>query len=200
MKIFITGKNIDLGESFKELVENSLNTLVHKYLNRPLDGHVTFHKLENKHDNRIQLEIRLHISKNVSLNSHGEGIEIRALYDQILEKIESQLRRYKSRLQKHHQKEMDGKAASYYILEQSAGNDQPEEQPAIIAEMPTEILTLSVSDAVMHMDLINAPVVIFYNKQHKGLSVVYRRLDGNIGWIDPLIAKSHQEEPTLKAE
>jgi ribosomal subunit interface protein len=194
MQIFITGKNIDLGDSFRTFVQQSLTDLVNKYFNRTLEGHVIFHKLDNKHDNRIQAEIRLHISKKVSINTQIEGMDIRAVYDQSLEKIESQLRRYKGRLQNHHQKDMGGEKASYYILENTEQPDHEEAQPAIIAEMPTEILTLSVSDAVMHMDLINAPMVIFYNTKHKGLSVVYKRLDGNIGWVDPIIAESQQEE------
>jgi hypothetical protein len=55
----------------------------------------------------------------------------------------------------------------------------------IIAETTTDIPTTTVSEAVMRMDLANQPVLMFHNSAHGGLNVVYRRPDGNVGWIDP---------------
>ena len=105
--------------------------------------------------------------------------------------MEKQLRRYKRRLKDHHKEraqpvELSG--ASSYILASDSGTDdvEPESlQPIIVAEMETNIPSLSVGEAVMQMELAGAPILVFRNEGKNGLNVVYRRDDGNIGWIDP---------------
>jgi hypothetical protein len=112
-----------------------------------------------------------------------------AAFDSALEHIAKQLRRYKRRLNDKHKGRAPEEAipAQQYTLAPESGEDElPEEgQPAIIAELPTEIATLSVSEAVMRMDLADVPALMFKNRASGGLNVVYRRPDGNIGWIDP---------------
>jgi hypothetical protein len=78
-------------------------------------------------------------------------------------------------------------AAQYAVIQSETTEDEPHEgePPMIIAEMETEIATLSVGEAVMRMDLANTPVIMFCNSANGGFNVVYRRADGNIGWIDP---------------
>jgi hypothetical protein len=105
--------------------------------------------------------------------------------------MEKQLRRYKRRLKDHHKERpepVELLGASSYILASESDSDaqEPETlQPMIIAEMQTKIATLSVGEAVMHMELAGAPVLVFRKEGKEGLNVVYRREDGNIGWIDP---------------
>ena len=112
-----------------------------------------------------------------------------AVFVHRLERIAKQLRRYKRRLTDHHKGRTveEPILASQYIMAPESEEEElpPEGQPAIIAELPTEIITLSVSEAVMRMDLADAPALMFRNRAHGGLNVVYRRPDGNIGWIDP---------------
>ena len=83
-------------------------------------------------------------------------------------------------------------AAQQYILAAESDDEEevPEDaQPAIIAEMAHEIATLTVGEAVMRMDLADVPVMMFRNRGHGGLNVIYRRDDGNVGWIDPSDSK-----------
>ena len=122
--------------------------------------------------------------------SHKAG-EPYAACDGAAEKVEKQLRRYKRRLKDHHKDRSEPVelfGASSYILasNESETADEPESlQPMIVAEMETKIPSLSVGEAVMQMELAGAPVLVFRNENKDGLNVVYRREDGNIGWIDP---------------
>jgi len=115
-----------------------------------------------------------------------------AAFDECAEKMDKQLRRYKRRLKDHHRDRVNPVevlGGASYIL--AAGNEGDEEaepeslQPMIIAEMETSVQTISVGEAVMQMELAHAPVLVFRNEKTNGVNVVYRREDGNIGWIDP---------------
>ena len=115
--------------------------------------------------------------------------------DNALEKIEKQLRRYKRKLKDHHKVSMGaaevdiGGEASKYVLPADVGeldDDNHEElSGAIIAEKPTSIDTITVSQAVMKMDLQHLPAVMFKNASTGRINVVYRREDGNVSWVDP---------------
>jgi hypothetical protein len=61
----------------------------------------------------------------------------------------------------------------------------------VIAETETPITVMTVSMAVMELDLTESQTIVFRNAAHGGLSVVYRRPDGNIGWIDPERTKAN---------
>ena len=132
------------------------------------------------------------------MQSHGESDRAEQSLDIALERIGKRLRRYKRRLKGHHRKEraqakLDPLSAQRYILaspleDTSEGEEEVEgddDNPVVIAEASREIRTLSVSDAVMHLDLSDRAVVIFRNAGNGQINVVYRRRDGNIGWIDP---------------
>jgi hypothetical protein len=74
----------------------------------------------------------------------------------------------------------------------AAPEDENEEEvtdfaPVIIAETTTTLKRLSVSEAVMELDMTGAPVVVFRHAGHGRINLVYRRADGHIGWIDPPI-------------
>ena len=63
--------------------------------------------------------------------------------------------------------------------------DEPPPVGMVIAETQAEIRTITVGRAVLELDMTGYPLVLFRNAAHGGLSVVYRRPDGNVGWIDP---------------
>jgi hypothetical protein len=133
----------------------------------------------------------VHLSTGLTASAKAHATEIYAAFDACSEKMEKQLRRYKRRLKDHHRERatpVELLGASTYILasEQDTGADEPDTlQPMIIAEMQTQIATLSVGEAVMQMELSGAPVLVFKKEGKVGVNVVYRRDDGNIGWIDP---------------
>jgi len=124
------------------------------------------------------------------LQAQGIAEHPYAACDGALERIAKRLRRYKRRLRDHHKNDTTHLPAAQYILAgNSEGEGDHEErdsgQPVVIAELATTIPTLTVGEAVMRMDLAELPAMMFCNRAHGGLNVVYRREDGNIGWIDP---------------
>ncbi len=184
MQIKISGLHIDVGESLRNSVEASLPASVAKYAENPINATVTF----SKDHHEIKSECSVHLSTGMIAQATGRGGDAYAAFDQTCERLEKQLRRYKRRLKDHHRKSPIEKIeAAAFVIE--AGNDETEEpsdlQPVIIAESSTAIPTLSVGEAVMHMDMADTQLLMFHNEQNSTLNVVYRRDDGNIGWIDP---------------
>lgn len=187
MRYQISGKQIDIGEALQAHVKAELGSAVEKYAERPTDAHVIFSKAAHEYI----CEAIVHLSTGLTAQAKAHETEIYAAFDACCAKMEKQLRRYKRRLKDHHKDrtepvELFG-ASSYILASDSDGEDaEPDTlQPIIVAEMETPIPSLSVGEAVMQMELAGAPVLVFRNESKKGLNVVYRRDDGNIGWIDP---------------
>ena len=188
MRFQISGKQIDIGAALQTHVERELGAIAEKYAGRPTDVHVVF----SKDGHEFVCETTVHLSTGLTAQATGRANEIYAAFDKCGERMEKQLRRYKRRLKDHHKERNQPVAlteASSYILAASDedGESEPETlQPIIIAEIETTIPLLSVGEAVMQMELAGAPVLVFRNeKQDSGVNIVYRRDDGNIGWIDP---------------
>ncbi len=187
MQFQISGKQIDVGEALQTHVRTEVGDMLEKYAQRPTDALVVFSR--NAHE--FTCETTVHLSTGLTAQAKAHAFEIYAAFDKCREKMDKQLRRYKRRLKDHHRTRsgpVEFAGASSYILAADEGQDdgEPETlQPVIIAEMETRIPELSAGEAVMQMELAEAPVLVFRNERHGGLNVVYRRDDGNIGWIDP---------------
>lgn len=187
MRYQISGKQIDIGEALQTHVRTTLGATVDKYAGRPTDAHVVF----SKSGHEFACEMVVHLSTGLTAQAHDKANEIYASFDGACEKMDKQLRRYKRRLKDHHRERAQPveltDAGSYVLSPSSADADsEPESVNAmIVAEMETKIPSLSVGEAVMQMELANAPVLVFRNEGHGGVNVVYRRDDGNVGWIDP---------------
>ncbi len=188
MRYQITGKQIDIGEALQTHVRDQTDEMLSKYAGRPTDANVVFSKSGHEH----VCEATIHLSTGLTAQAKASSSDIYASFDGCLEKMDKQLRRYKRRLKDHHRdraEPVEVVGASAYILATSDGPDESEPetlQPMIIAEMETKIPSLSVGEAVMQMEIAGAPVLVFRNeKQASGVNIVYRRDDGNIGWIDP---------------
>ena len=187
MRYQITGKQIDIGEALQTHVKNELGNVLEKYAFRPTDATITFSKSAHEY----VCEVTVHLSTGLTSSAKDKATEIYAAFDGVSEKVDKQLRRYKRRLKDHHKDraepvELFG-AASYILAgEAESHDDEPDSlQPIIVAEMETQIPSLTVGEAVMQMELAGAPVLVFRNEKKDGVNVVYRRDDGNIGWIDP---------------
>ena len=187
MRYQISGKQIDIGEALQTHVKDQLGVIVTKYAERPTTTQVTFSKSASE----FSCEAVLHLSTGLTAQARARAHEIYAAFDACAEKMEKQLRRYKRRLKDHHRDRAEPVelfGASSYIL---AANDEEMEsepdslQPIIIAEIEAKIPSLSVGEAVMQMELAGAPVLVFRKQGKEAVNVVYRREDGNIGWIDP---------------
>ena len=187
MRYQITGKHIDVGDALQTHVKDELGAVVGKYAERPTDANIIFSKSAHEY----VCEATVHLSTGLTAQAKAHATEIYAAFDDCSQKMEKQLRRYKRRLKDHHRERAEPVelfGASSYILASEGETEQAEPeslQPMIIAEMESKIPSLSVGEAVMQMELAGAPVLVFRNEGKDGLNVVYRRDDGNIGWIDP---------------
>jgi len=186
MEINVTGRKLKVGAAFAEHVRARLEQAAEKYFFRSTEASVT----ASKEAHLFSVACTIHAGHGLSLQSHGEGGDVYAAFDEAADRIEKQLRRYKRRIKNHHiagLKDQEALPAQSYILAPDEAEEPAaaEGDPAIIAETATEIRNLSVGDAVMHMDLSDAPAIMFRNSMSGELNVIYRRPDGNIGWIEP---------------
>ncbi len=191
MQLTVTGKQLDIGDALKSHIEDHLVTIVSKYFEKPLDSSVTM----TKEGATFRTDIQVHISKRVMVQGLGKAHDAYAAFDEALEHVAKRLRRNKRRLRDHKQiADRESHQAQYYVVapEPDDANDAPEtgDQPVIVAELPTEIATMSVGEAVMQMDLSGSPALMFRNTKDGGLNMVYVREDGNIGWVDPQITET----------
>jgi len=187
MRYQISGKQIDIGEALQTHVKDELGTAVSKYAERPTDAQVVF----SRNASEYVCEAIVHLSTGLTAQARAHAHEIYAAFDSCCDKMEKQLRRYKRRLKDHHRErsqpvELSG-VSSYILASDEGGSDaEPDSlQPVIVAEMETKVPSLSVGEAVMQMELAGAPVLVFRKEGKDAINVVYRRDDGNIGWIDP---------------
>ncbi len=191
MRYQITGKHIDIGEALQTHVKAELGEVIEKYAQRPTDAQIIFSKAAHEYF----CEATIHLSTGLSAAAKGHATEIYAAFESCREKMDKQMRRYKRRLRNHHRdrpEPVEFGGGSSYIL---AADDELEDtdtstlQPIVIAEMETKIPAITVGEAVMQLELAGQKMLVFRNEGHGGVNVVYRRDDGNIGWIDPRNSK-----------
>ena len=190
MTLRVSGKNVDIGESLRGHAEARVGEALAKYFNGTFKGHATV----EKEGIGFRTECALHLGTGITVQAVGTAQDPYLSVDQAIDRIEKQLRRYKRRLRDHNNAE--GRAhvveTAYRVLEAPADDVEiPEDfHPAVIAESTKPLKTLSVGDAVQELDLTGAPFVMFRNPLNGGLNVVYRRDDGNIGWVDPALGNA----------
>jgi ribosomal subunit interface protein len=195
MQLTVTGKQVDVGNALRRHVESALESILGKYFRTAIEAHAVF----AREAHLIRAEISLHIGRGIVINSGAAASEHYLAFDAAAERLAKQLRRYKRRLHEDHGRahgpaERREMAMSFILAPTDeaaeADDDEPSATadgaaPVVIAEMSTELPHLTVGEAVMRMDLADAPVLLFRNRSHGELNLVYRRSDGNIGWIDP---------------
>lgn len=188
MQIHISGRHVDLGESFQNHVEARLREGLSKFLDRVVSVDVVVSKQAHSQF-RVDIHGNTGTHDGLVLKSQGNAADIYAAFDDAATKVETQLRRYKGRLKNHHAAKPVGRAltARKYVLEPERADAELEAKgaPAVVAEKSTNIETLTVSEAVMKMDLADLPALMFFNAGNGRVNVVYRRMDGNISWVDP---------------
>lgn len=183
MKLSVTGKQIDIGQALRQHVEDGMKASIAKYFGNAVDAQVVV----SRDAKLIHTEIAVHIGKGIEVHAQATDGDAYKAFDKAAGHMVKRLRRYKRRLRDHHRsaKRADALAAQQFILAGDKGADDSAAEPVIIAEMATEIASLTVSEAVMRMDLANQSALLFRNRAHGGLNMLYRRDDGNIGWVDP---------------
>ena len=195
MTIQVTGKNLDVGEALRSYVQERVVHTVEKFIGREPAGHV---RIEKEHG-EFRTNCTIHLWQGMSLEAHGLAPDAYQSADRACERLEKRVRRYKRRLKRHGGGETPRKqtAATSYVIQasQEEREESDEDNPIIIAEAETPVHEMAVSDAVMQMDLSDQSFVVFRNASHGEINVVYRREDGNIGWIDPATgSRSSSEE------
>ena len=187
MRYQISGIHIDIGDALQTHVKDELGSAVQKYAERPTDALVVF----SKSGHEYVCEATVHLSTGLTAQAKASASEIYTSFDSCCEKMEKQLRRYKRRLKDHHKERVNPvelmNASSYILAHESEHEDSEPEtlQPIIIAEMESKIPSLSVGEAVMQMELSGNGFLVFKNESKNSVNVVYRRDDGNVGWIEP---------------
>ncbi|WP_129793696.1 ribosome hibernation-promoting factor, HPF/YfiA family [Sphingosinicella sp. CPCC 101087] len=189
MDIRVSGHQIDIGESLRGHVETRLNAVAEKYFSRAISSQVTFGK--GPYDHSFTCDIVAYVPQGVVLKGHGGAADAHAAFDQAADRIEKQLRRYKRRLKDRHAQSAHAEAvasaidASYTVFAPPADEEEPVDNPPIVAETRVDIPEASVSDAVMLLDLRNTNALLFRNSGTGNFNMVYRRGDGTIGWVEP---------------
>lgn len=192
MQITVSGKQVDLSDALRTRVSDHLDVIATKYFDHALEAQVTFSRARSF----FICDINLHAGRGLLLRGEGEAADANGAFDDAAEHIAKRLRRYRRRVNEHARDVANRErpeAARQYVLQQEDGSaKQPTNGGAaistyatVVAEQVTEISLLSVGEAVMRMDLADQPVLMFRNSTTGELNVVYRRSDGNIGWIDP---------------
>ena len=188
MQIQINGKQIDVGEALRAHVSTRLAGAVGKYAERAVDAQVTF----SREGSFFKADAQVHLPTGLVAQAKGADADIYAAFEGCAERLEKQLRRYKRRLKDHHAARpapFEAVAAPAYVIASAgehAEDAEPETlDPVIVAETTMDIKKISVGEAVMQMELAHATFLMFRNERHGGLNVVFRRDDGNIGWVDP---------------
>jgi ribosomal subunit interface protein len=185
MLITVSGHHVEVSESFRQVVAKGMNDLGEKYHVKLLDVSVIL----SKPSHLFHTDLTSHIGRGVVMRASGESEDAYASFHNALETLKSRLRRHKKRLTDHHKHRdthLEVHTLDQVVLnpEESEAHDE-NPAPIVIAEVKMEVPKLSVGDAVMRLDLSQESALMFRNAMNDRLNVLYKRSDGNIGWIDP---------------
>ena len=191
MTLRISGRQMDIGDAFRARIQAQVSEAVDKYFDGGFSGHVTV----SKSNSRFSADCMIHLDTGMSLQATGDAQEPVAAFESAAERLEKRLRRYKRRLKSHSQG-ANGNAVDISYTVMTAVPDDDEEvpddyAPAIVAESTMALKTMSVASAVIELDTKDSPVFVFRNAGNQHVNIVYRRPDGNIGWIDPSTASGN---------
>ncbi len=185
MSLRISGKNMDVGDTLRQRIEDTIEEAVGKYFDGGYDGRITV----EKEGNRFNSDCVVHLDTGVVLRATATNPDPRSSFDQAAERIEKRLRRYKRKLKDHHAvaRSARDEDVSYTVMQSLENLEEVSDDfnPTVVAETTINIPLITVAAAVMRLDMADNPVIVFRNAGSDLINVVYRRNDGNIGWIDP---------------
>ncbi|MCL6705744.1 ribosome-associated translation inhibitor RaiA [Pseudomonas sp. R2.Fl] len=184
MSVRVSGKHMEIGDAFRQRIEGNVADAIAKYFDGGYSGQVTV----TKSSSRFAADCTVHLDTGINLHATGEANDPQLAFDAAAERIEKRLRRYKRKLKDHHPASSGNNAEIAYAVMDAVPDDHeeiPEDfAPTIVAESTKQLRTMSVASAVMALDMTDEPVVLFRSPGKEHLNIVYRRNDGNIGWID----------------
>ena len=186
MSLRVSGKNIDIGDALRAHCQAKVMGAIAKYFDGAVSGHVTI----EPEGSGYRAECTLHLASGMTLHADGAGHEPYASFDQAAGRIEKRLRRYKGRLKSHGPGAAHDEPAGLIAATVFEAIDDFEDSvafsPVVVAETTAALKTMAVSTAVLDLDLSGAPVLVFRHAHSGRVNIVYRRTDGNIGWLDPM--------------
>lgn len=199
MQVQVSGKHIAVGDALRSRISEQLNAIIDKYFDR---GGINAEVVVSKEGRSFSVECVVRLASGQQLDSRGSGSDAHAAFDAAASKVEARVRRYKRRLKRHRPgaPREPAETAPAFVLrapepddendvwDEAADSELASSEPpsgVVIAETSEPLRTMTVSMAVLELDLTESQTIVFRNAAHGGLSVVYRRPDGNIGWIDP---------------
>ena len=184
MDVTVAGHQVDTGESLRDHAQQRVAEITEKYFSRAVGANVTFGRGPN---NDYTCDIVAPVMQGVVLKASHSAREAQIAFNGAADRIEKQLRRYAGRLKEHKVDEAPPfvENAGYTIFSGPEREQSALSFPAIVAETRVDIPESSVSDAVMLMDLRNTNALMFKNSATGAHNMIYRREDGNIGWVEP---------------
>ena len=189
MTLRVSGKNMDVGDALRGKAEEHFASVVGKYFDGGYDGHLTL----TPDGIGYRADCVVHLDSGAVLQASAQAGDATSAFEVMALNIEKRLRRYNRKLKQHRKGNgvngVDGVTAQYTVFGASDELDELDEDyaPPVIAETTKSLRQMSVEEAVMELDFSGQQVVMFRHAGHGGLKVVYRRADGNIGWIDPAL-------------
>ena len=193
MVLRVSGKNFNIGESLRQHILDRIDNAAGKYF----DGSVTGHVIIDHEGTGYRADCVLHLTSGITLQAEGRSHEPYVSFDQAADRLEKRLRRYKTRLKEHHQGGARGAKVQAEIVADFTIETPPEDEhvgpefhPVIIAEQTHALKQMSVSEAVVDLDMTGAHVLVFRHATSGRVNTVYRRPDGNISWLDPTNAET----------
>jgi ribosomal subunit interface protein len=190
MSVRVTGKQMDVGDTFRTRITGAIDDAINKYFDGGFSSQVTV----SKTGSRFNADCRIHLDSGADLQAAGDANDPQIAFDSALGRIEKRLRRYKRKLRDHHNGGDSRHSEVAYAVIDAPVDDHEEVAddfaPVIVAETTKKLSTMSVASAVMALDMTDDPVVMFRKPGSSELNIVYRRNDGNIGWIDSANIKS----------
>lgn len=195
MHITVAGKQVETSDALRVHVADGLEAITGKYFDHALEARVTFHKeAKGSQGGHFACDINLHAGRGLSMRGEGHGTDAQRAFDVAAAHVAKRLRRYRRRANEHARGQAVARETSEmfreYVVTQEDDTEEMEaingaDHPAVVAEPVAELHVLTVGEATMRLDLSGAAVVVFRNSASRAINVVYRRQDGNIGWIDP---------------
>ena len=183
MQVIVSGKHLDIGDSLRNHIVDSVEHNVVKFFERAIKAHVIVSK--QNYFFKTDIIVNEGTGTGIIIKSNAESEDPYISFDDAMKKLSKQLHKYKTKIKNHHKRKIEPSnfvESRKYVI----AADQDEEigdAPAIIAEKPFKLEKMSVADAVMHMDLMDLPAYMFINNQTGVANIVYYRKDGNISWI-----------------
>jgi ribosomal subunit interface protein len=210
MDLRVSGKNFAIGEAMRQHVYDRIAAAAGKYFNGSVSGHV----IVEHEGSGYRADCTLHLASGITMQVEGRAHDPYICFDQAAERLEKRLRRYKRRLKGHHATSNgaivsdammagasvgdDGAIVAEHVIEapDSEASDEHEFDAVVIAERTTALQTMPVSAAVLELDFTGAPVLVFRHASSGRVNIVYRRSDGNIGWVDPSPQETNRTSPS----